>query len=319
MKLDSYRNTRLDTLSPLAARLAPLNKPRVKLQSLSTPRHPTMHIPTPRQFTGTFHAVLTGMLCLLLLAAPRLAWSHDFWIEPGFFRTTPGARIPIRLYVGQNFAGETIPRFPDRIVRFVSAGPAGEQPIPGVLGDDPAGIVVPAAAGLYIIALHTKPEEVIFDSAEEFEHYLRMEGLERNLALQQQRARPGKKIHETYFRCAKSLVATGGFEEHTGDKALGLPLELIAETNPYRPGKNQKLKLRLLYQGKPLDGALVVLSNKAQPLAKLRARTGRDGQVEFTLPQRGVWLATAVHMIPAPLFATEDWNSLWASLTFEIP
>ncbi len=280
-----------------------------------------MRVSTSPQSTGTLLAALTGALCLLL-TAPGLAWSHDFWIEPQSFRPMPGARVPIRLYVGQDFSGEAIPRLPDRIVRFVNAGPTGEQPIPGVLGDDPAGAIAPTSAGLYIIALHTKPEEVVFDNPGEFEQYLRTEGLERNLALHQMRTQHGRKIRETYFRCAKSLVAVGTPGTPgtpAADKALGLPLELVAETNPYRLDKNHRLKLRLLYQDKPLDGAMVVLSNKARPLAKLKARTDRDGRVEVALPQRGVWLATAVHMIPAPRFATEDWNSLWASLTFELP
>lgn len=258
-------------------------------------------------------AVLSGFLAV----APPLLWAHDFWIEPGSFHPKTGARVPLTLYVGQNFAGETIPYFPDRIVRFASVGPAGEQPVAGVLGDDPAGTIVPTTAGLYVVALHTRPEEVTFDSPEEFESYLRAEGLERNLALLQMRARQGQKIRETYSRCAKSLVAAGKPDAHDADKALGLPLELIAETNPYGLDKNGKLILRLLYRGKPLEDALVVLSDKSAPLVKLKARTDRDGRVGFGLPRRGVWLATAVHMVPAPRFAAEDWNSLWASLTFE--
>lgn len=256
---------------------------------------------------------------MFLLLAPRMLWAHDFWIEPESFQPKPGARVALRLFVGQNFAGESIPYFPDRFIRYVSVGPAGEQPIPGVLGDDPAGAIAPAVAGLYVVGLRTRPDEVSFDTFEEFERYLRMEGLERNLALSQQRSKPGKAIRETYFRCAKSLVAAGSLPPDAADRVLGLPLELVAETNPYRPGNDRRLRLRLLYQGKPLDGALVVLSNKAKPLAKLKARTDRDGRVEFSLPQTGVWLATSVHMIPAPFLSGYDWSSLWASLTFESP
>jgi len=32
-----------------------------------------------------------------------------------------------------------------------------------------------------------------------------------------------------------------------------------------------------------------------------------------------IWLVKTVHMVPAPADSGADWESLWASLTFEIP
>jgi uncharacterized GH25 family protein len=284
--------------------------PRPRPRMPASPLHPS------RDHRRTLFA---AAMLACLLAVPRLLWAHDFWIEPETFRPQPGARVGLHLYVGQHFAGESIPYFPDRFERYVSVGPAGEQPIPGVLGDDPAGAITAAAPGLYVIGLRTRPETVSFDSSEEFEQYLRMEGLERNLALHRQRYKPGKKIQESYFRCAKSLIATRPIgDTDTGtDRALGLPLELIAVTNPYRSGQGTPLRLQLQYHGKPLTGALVMLSNKRKPLPKLTARTDGNGMVQFDPRLPGPWLATSVHMVPAPLFAAADWNSLWASLTFE--
>ncbi|MBI3570285.1 MAG: DUF4198 domain-containing protein [Gammaproteobacteria bacterium] len=264
------------------------------------------------QFIRNSHRLLIA--ALLAFVAPVAA--HDFWIEPQAFQTKPGSAVPLRLFVGQDFKGDSVPYFPQKFERYIVAGPAGTRPIPGVLGDEPAGTVTPAAPGLYVVGLHTKPDSVSFDTSEEFEKYLRKEGLERNLALHQQRQKPGKKIGETYFRCAKSLIAAGPLPEAAVDQALGFPLELIAETNPYR---TPKLRLRLLYQNKPLEGALVVAFNKAEPLAKLKARTDDSGHAEFTLPRSGAWLVTSVHMIPAPFLSGFDWKSLWASLTFERP
>jgi uncharacterized GH25 family protein len=264
------------------------------------------------QFILNFHRLLIA--ALLAIAGPAAA--HDFWIEPRVFQAKPGIPVSLRLFVGQDFKGDSVPYFPQKFERYIVAGPAGTHPIPGVLGDEPAGTVTPAAPGLYVIGLHTKPDSVSFDTLEEFEKYLLKEGLERNLALQRQRQKPGKKIEETYFRCAKSLLAVNSLPDSTTDRKLGFPLELIAETNPYR---TPRLRLRLLYQDKPLAGALVIAFNKADPLTKLKARTDAGGRVEFNLPRSGVWLVTSVHMIPASFFSSHDWNSLWASLTFERP
>lgn len=259
--------------------------------------------------------------CRLLLAAVTLtlglrAQAHDFWIEPQAFRIQPGTAVPLRLRVGQDFTGDSIPYFPQKFERYVIAGPDGVRPIPGVLGDDPAGAVTPRAPGLYVIGLRTKPDSVNFDTSEEFERYLLKEGLERNMALHRRRYRSGKRIEETYFRCAKSLIVAGAPADSGGDRALGLPLELVAETNPYR---TSRLRLRLLYRQKPLEGALIVAFNKADPLTKLKARTDGEGRVEFNLPRDGVWLVTSVHMVPASFLSGYDWSSLWASLTFERP
>ena len=98
----------------------------------------------------------------------------------------------------------------------------------------------------------------------------------------------------------------------------GCRVELVAEALPTRAGSQSPVRLRLNYLGKPLDGALVMFSNKAKPKDKIKLRADAEGRVATVLPQGGVWLATAVHMVPAPFYAKEDWNSLWASLSFEL-
>jgi uncharacterized GH25 family protein len=280
-------------------------------------RYRFMDLPVTIKFRAQFMRISRRLLIGAFLFMNGTAAAHDFWIEPQAFRPKPGTAVGLNLFVGQDFKGDSVPYFPQKFERYVVAGPAGTQAVPGVLGDEPAGRVTPAAPGLYVVGLRTKPDSVTFDTAEEFEQYLSKEGLERNLALHQRRHKAGKKIGESYFRCAKSLIVAGGAGEEA-DRMLGFPLELVAETSPYRTPA-LRLRLRLLYEGKPLAGALVVASNKAEPLAKLKARTDDDGRVEFTLPRAGTWLVTSVHMIPASFFSGHDWESLWASLTFERP
>lgn len=274
-----------------------------------------MDLPVTTKFRVQFRRTSRRLLIAALLAVAWPATAHDFWIEPQTFRPKPGTAVGLHLFVGQDFKGDSVPYFPQKFERYIVAGPAGTQPVPGVLGDEPAGTVTPAAPGLYVVGLRTRPDSVSFETSEEFERYLLKEGLERNLALHRRRMQSGKPVEETYFRCAKSLIAAGAVGDEA-DRVLGFPLELIAETNPYR---TPTLRLRLLNRDKPLEGALVIAFNKAEPLAKLRARTDKNGRAEFDLPRRGVWLVTSVHMIPAPLLSGYDWMSLWASLTFERP
>lgn len=266
----------------------------------------------PRQSTVKIARRLAALFCSAFLITTVRA--HDFWIEPESFRPAAGRKVPVHLYVGMDFKGEPVPYIPEWFERYVHVSAQGEKPVTGLPGDDPAG-TVSAAAGLNVIGYRSARFSVSFDTAEEFKKYLLKEGLERNLALLKQGQPSQGKITENYYRCAKALLMNGN--DAAADRVLGFRIELIAEKSPYAgPGP---IPFRLLYENRPLAGALVVAFNKAAPLDKLRARTGRDGRVAFTFPRLGIWLVTAVHMIPAPRGTDAQWESIWASLTFERP
>jgi uncharacterized GH25 family protein len=77
--------------------------------------------------------------------------------------------------------------------------------------------------------------------------------------------------------------------------------------------------VQLLYQGKPLADNLVIAFNRDRPMDKQRLQTDADGRARLRLSRPGAWLVTSVHLMPASLFSRADWESLWASLTFEVP
>ncbi len=58
--------------------------------------------------------------------------------------------------------------------------------------------------------------------------------------------------------------------------------------------------------------------NRLNPAEKLAARTDNDGRVRFRLRPGGMWLVKAVHMVQAPAGTNAEWESLWATLTFEL-
>jgi hypothetical protein len=215
------------------------------------------------------------------------------------------------------FRGEPVPRSNARIVKFALVSASRELPVVGLEMSEPAGVVRIAEPGLQVAAFRSNNARLDLP-AEKFEEYLREEGLERVSALRARRGESGKPSREHYARCAKALLLAG--EKISGqDRLLGLPLELLAEENPYAVSPGQTISFRLLHQGKPLEGALVVALPRESPAARLDARTDAKGRVLFRLPEKGVWMVKAVHLYPAPPGAEVDWESLWASLTFEIP
>jgi uncharacterized GH25 family protein len=255
--------------------------------------------------------------CVALAATPLFA--HDFWIEPTRFAPDVGQSVGLRLRVGERLAGDAVPRLATHVKRFVvAAGDAAEpQPVAGRRGDDPAGVLRAAAAGLHVAGYWSHPSSIELPP-EKFDTYLRDEGLDAIAAQRTARAPSTAPVREQYARCAKSLLQVGPAAPSQADRRLGLPLELVAERNPYALGTNQALPLRLTYQDQPLAGALVVAINSLDPAARLSARSDADGRVSFALRPGGLWLVKAVHMVEAAADSGADWSSLWASLTFEV-
>lgn len=249
------------------------------------------------------------------VAAPLRA--HDFWIEPSSFRPAVGSTVSARLLVGMNFRGDPVPRNPAMIERFVLVTDEGETPVVGRSGDDPAGLVRIGAPGVAVIGYRSR-NAFLSQEAGKFEEYLREEGLESILALRARRGESAKPSREFFSRCAKALLASGSGSAGY-DRNLGLTLELLPEKNPYLLAAGGELPVRLLYEQKALAGALVVALPWDSPDAKVSGRTDRKGRVRLRLPSRGRWLIKAVHIVPATDAAQADWQSLWASLTFEIP
>lgn len=253
------------------------------------------------------------MLLMLLLVA-RTASAHDLWMEPSSFRPEAGAIVGVRLRVGDHLRGDPVPRDPVLLNQFIIVDSSRRAPVVGRDGADPAGLFR-AAPGLQIIGYRSNPSPLVL-TKEKFDQYLKEEGLE---AIAGRRAglTAGRQVREVFARSAKSLVLTGAPSQSQGDRVIGLPLELVAERNPYTLAPGQELPVKLIYENRPLADALVVALNRQDPSQMLKARSDADGRVRFVLPRSGMWLIKAVHMVPAPDQTKADWASLWASLTFE--
>ena len=242
---------------------------------------------------------------MFLFSSPVLA--HDFWIEPSAFTPTAGELVTLKLWVGEHLGGETLPRNEAQIESFFTLGGGKEAPILGIDGSEPAGIFRPQAPGGVVVAYRSLRSPVAMDPSK-FQAYLDLEGLP-----------PVKPGREVFSRCAKSLLAVGGRGDPVFMKPVGLTLELIPEADPYALSPGERFTVRLLYNDKPLAGALVMALDQVDAKSPQQVRSDTLGRATFTLPRAGAWLIKVVHMIPAPRDASADWESFWASLTFSLP
>ena len=259
--------------------------------------------------------IVRFIVALILTVAPLAA--HDMWIEPTSFLPDAGKVIGVKLRIGQDFLGDPLPRDPALIDQFISVDSSGRKPVYGHDGADPAGLVRVADSSLLILGYQSHPKPIILPAAT-FNQYLKEEGLDAIAELRTRRNQTNSEAREIFERCAKSLVRYGTPANAQADRALGFTLELVAEKNPYTLHAGEDLPVSLMYEGRALPGALVVAMNRSNPMSKISARTDRTGHVKLRLPEDGVWLVKAVHMIPAPDGTNADWASFWASLTFEV-
>jgi uncharacterized GH25 family protein len=256
---------------------------------------------------------LAAVAALVLSSATVAA--HDLWIEPTSFTPAAGALVGVRLRVGDNLQGDPVPRDPTRIAEFVVLDASSRSAIPGRDGGDPAGLLRVTRPGLTVIGYRSHPSPLTL-SGPKFTAYLKEEGLESVIALRAARRQTGQPARELFSRCAKALIVSGVPSPDAADARVGCPLELMLERNPYALGASRNVPVQLIYEGRPLAGALVVAFTRDAAAAKFTARTGADGRVSIPVDRPGLWLIKAVHMTPATSGSGADWQSFWASTTF---
>ena len=122
-----------------------------------------------------------------------------------------------------------------------------------------------------------------------------------------------------------------------------MTLEFVLDADPAR-ASGGRVPVRLLRDGRPLAGALVVAyrrdsiatfpgpasqgkageSREAKESREaneskeaLRARTDKDGRIVLPVSS-GVWLLKSVYMERAAAGSGADWESVWSALTFKV-
>ena len=260
-----------------------------------------------------------GVLC----TAP--AWGHDFWLQPQEYWLSAGLVTPLTLQVGHGPYRQRSPIPARRITRFAAIGPGGELDLrDGLHPGDPQedGSLKFPAPGVYIVVLETDNRAQSHLPAIRFNDYLKVEELTPALEERQRLHRTQADGSEIYSRHSKALVRVG---TTTGDVAsfewvtrpVGLPLEIIPEVNPYATPRPAALPVRVLYQGRPLPGALVKLTeleHDAEPFETHRTDAG--GRATFALPNQGTWLLNVIWTRPLPKTEETDFETVFSSLSF---
>ena len=259
------------------------------------------------------------LLSLLFVATVDSAEGHDFWISPEPIEPTAGQTVLLRLFAGEEFEGDEVPYEAARALRFQHLTGTTMETLAGREGYSPAAFLRDISPGVHLIGYASSGTDILLEP-QRFNRYLEEEGLTAILENRRRNGRLSTPGRERFFRYAKALIVTPGANQDpsTSARVLGQRLEIVPEFDPVEIArKRAPIRVRVLYEGKPLQGATVMAMSRSDPQAgQLKDITDPEGRVAFELDRTGEWMLSLIWMVPGSLGA--EWESFWGSLVFAV-
>lgn len=257
-------------------------------------------------------------LALSLLALPLLA--HDLYLMPQKFRPKPGETISIAFHNGDAFpeseGNVEVDRLRDTDLRTtmkitpLANLSAGKQTTTGQIKIE--------KEGCQILTGRTLPRRIELEPAK-FEAYLKEEGLTEIVqwrAANKESAKPGR---ERYSKFVKSLLQVGLCDEYF-QTVVGFAIEIVPAQNPYFKKPGDKLPVRVIFKGKPAANLQLEVARFSGGKTTVTpvGRTDSSGNINVPLEAKGLYRLHALKM-ERRSEPDIDWESYWATLTFELP
>lgn len=275
----------------------------------------------PSRFRRARRAVTLS--ALMLLGAAAVAAAHDMFVKPERFRVAENADVLVRLLNGTFSKSEnSITR--DRILDISLVSPTGRARLDTASwttdGDTSTIRVRTGAAGTYVIGVSTRPRAFEL-SAKDFNMYLREDGIPDVLAARRKGGEMEKSARERYGKHVKALLQVGTATSDAYATELGYPAEIVPMANPYALRPGARLRVRTLVDGKPVANQYVLFGGRTPTGGRIPQRSVRsnaEGVAAIPLARAGTWYVKFIHMARLDGDSEADYESKWATLTFEV-
>ena len=261
-------------------------------------------------------------IAALILLATSLVGAHDFWLVPDGFAPAPDTDIVVRGQTSSAFPTSESAVAVDRLTEARVLGAAGDETI-GIRTTDGSSLVLrhrPKTPGQKVITASLGWRSVK-ETAESFRRYLVLEGAEDALKRYEQLGKlPTSNIVRRYAKYAKTIVEFGQ-GPRAFDRVAGQPLEFVPLADPAAARVGATVRLRLLFNGRPLANAKVHAGRageKDQPAFDRDFTTSADGILSVPLDVAGLWNVRTIHIVPTPPGGEADWDAHWASYVFRV-
>lgn len=253
----------------------------------------------------------------LLLPAGLLA--HDLYLIPDHFQMNPGDAVQFSIYSGDDF-----PEAKSRVVLQRLRNPTlhaqeGAPALPDFQMDGVRAISTAQTARPGHLVLTVESEARVEGmKAGEFLDYLKEENLSQIIEARERQGEASKDARERYTKFAKTIIRVGEGDGSFNQPA-GLPIEFIPEKDPLSLKPGEALPVRLLFRGAPAPGIHVIGAHTQTNSPTAIAPAGQtDAEGRISIPAAsGKWRLHAIYM-ERMTDPAADWESFWATLTFEV-
>lgn len=264
-----------------------------------------------------------ALTMFLVLAGATAVQAHDLFFRLNSFFVAPGATVRIRALSGTFSVSEnsvTRDRLRDLSVVSRSGRAHPDTALWSSAGDTSVLTLKTGVPGTYVVGASLKPREITLKAAE-FNTYLADDGIPDVLAARKRKGELGKDATERYSKHIKALIQVGAARSGDFSAVLGYPAELVPLDNPYALRPGTVLRVRAMVDGKAVPNQLVVSGGRLPGGARLperRVRTDAAGIARVALSRRGQWYVKFINMTAFAGAEKIDYESKWATLTFEV-
>lgn len=259
-------------------------------------------------------------LLTTLAAATMPALAHDLYLMPEKFVAQSGKQLRLVFQNGDEFPIGVSSVKPEKLSNTKLMFKEGSTPFENITAETARTIATVSVkgTGVGILTAQTTPTFIELEP-KKFQSYLKHENLTNATRWRQSHGEDGKSGRERYSKYVKSMIQVekgdSYFSEHTG-----LTIEIIPEANPYSLKHGDMLPVQVLFRGAPAIDVAVESAWLEKGKAKMAVfgRTDATGRIKIPIKALGPHRLHAIVMERCAEPQVADWESFWASLTFEI-
>ncbi|WPU93978.1 DUF4198 domain-containing protein [Mucilaginibacter sabulilitoris] len=255
------------------------------------------------------------LLLALLLFIGFAASSQDYFLLPQSFYMKKGDKLNLHLLSGSEFQKDAEYKYePKKILKFMLYEGSKKTDL-GNPKDTASNVLNYQLENGGLALIELVKSESIESERNKFLKYLANEGLDKI-------AEDAKNSNQQYFveksnRYLKTLISVDKPNGKDFDKPLGEDYEIVIQQNPYKASYGDDVTAQVLFKGKILKDAVVIVYVKtiSGNVFPQKLTTDAQGQVYFKLSREGIYMISSVH-VETSTDKNADFESWGATYTF---